>query len=231
MVERILYINLDRSTSRNEAWLSGMEAAGVPMEIVERVPGKDWQDHSGIPEQLKAMQADGFGANAVAWRLLDHQRGVLGCLWSMCICLRKIIDFNEPTLLLHDDIILNMPWSEFVASLHHPLQVHRLLLVQLQWDMDMARLLYSAETLISDPRWCYGIGGPSERATVFTEWGARRAFALAQGCLESLIEVEEVIFNHFNNYQTVHPVNPDDFIKYIKADRPSEVNRSENSDM
>ena len=42
MIDKILYVNLNRRPDRNEWFLDNMENAGVPMEIVKVFPARDW---------------------------------------------------------------------------------------------------------------------------------------------------------------------------------------------
>ena len=42
MIDKILYVNLNRRPDRNEWFLKNMENAGAPMEIVKVFPAHDW---------------------------------------------------------------------------------------------------------------------------------------------------------------------------------------------
>ena len=51
MIDKILYVNLNRRPDRNEWFLENMENAGVPMESVKVFLAHDWIDCGRISKK------------------------------------------------------------------------------------------------------------------------------------------------------------------------------------
>ncbi len=229
MIEQILYINLDRRTDRNEWFLKEMEAANVPMDIVERIPGKDWRNYSNCETLLEAIQGDGFALEATKQDAHPRLQGTWVCSWAYCLALQKIIESQKTTLLIQDDIGLAVPWADFLKKFETLTEIKDLWVIQLEWvDVPDARpnicVPFNSE-------WMHGIRGVSDRAVVYTYWGAVRMLGFMQGCMHLLIPPEEVLYYHFNNYNSFHPLVVEHFVKHSPHRTPSDVNPTMNEDM
>ena len=192
MIEQILYINLNRRADRNEWFLKEMKAANVPMDIIERIPGKDWRSYSDCEALLEAIQADGFALEVTKQDAHPRLQGTWACSWAYCLALQKIIESKKTTLLIQDDIGLAVPWKDFLKKFEALADIKDLWVMQLEW-VDVP----DAHPNICVPfnsEWMHGIRGVSDRAVVYTYWGAVRMLGLMQGCMRLLIPPEEVLY-------------------------------------
>ena len=236
MIEQIIYSNLDRRTDRNVWFLTNMEAAGVPMEMVERIPAKDWQDYNSVEATIRAMQKDGFMVNKPV--IPDDKRGKAfrghaTYFWTMMIALDRIARGDKVTLMLHDDATVKY-WDDLIECLEriesYQTTVSELLqLVALGW-----RSKPNAKPNVVTPFqdgwiWNYGINMGMAEAVVYTPVGADRMLSLLQGAIDNLIGVEWLLHEHFNNYNSFQTVHPFRFVDNTRRD--SDLNPADNPEM
>ena len=215
MIEKILYANLDRRTDRNEWFLENMELAGVPMDIVERIPAKDWKDYDSVEDTVKEMQKDGFALNfppvghwARKGLLHPDLRGEIAQYWTFSIMLQRIMNTENTTLVLHDDFCLKS-WEDFTNAFECFKGVD-FQLIKLQWHVAPSPSPNDAFTDI----WNYGVYGLSDGAVVYNLSGANRVFALQQGIV-GRPTIETLIQLHFNNDRCFHSREPHRFVHYF----------------
>lgn len=226
MIQQILYLNLDRRPDRNEWFLENMEAAGVPMEIVERVPAKDWRDYSSVQDTLIRMnREDGFAQNFFASTPQFHKgtlepdwRGRTAYAWTMSKALKRIIETCKLTLVLHDDCSI-ISWDDLTSALSS-IKYH-LNVVQLSYDIHVN--LQRNVILPYNQIWNYGIQTFREDAIVYSFTGASRMLSLIQGTHEHVQMVESMLLAHFNNLTTFHPVDRTRFIKTMEVHNPRDI--------
>ena len=119
MIQEILYLNLDRRPDRNEWFLTHMEKAGVPMEIVKRIPAKDWKDYESVSDTLIQMKnEDGFAQHLFESKpewldtyLDSSYQGITAYIWTMSKALKRIIESKKYTLVMHDDCSVRL-WDD-----------------------------------------------------------------------------------------------------------------------
>jgi len=224
LIEQIFYLNLDRRPDRNAWFLENMEAAGVPMEIVERVPGKDWQDYDSVTEMLEQMyKEDGFAQHLR--QSSDNPRhsedwiGYTAYVWTVSTALKRIIDSKKLTLVLHDDCSLKS-WLDLESDLKRILknanrtQDNKLFhTIQLSYDLH-ASILRNA-VIPYDHIWNYGIQAFREDAIIYNYFSACRMLALVQGTHECLHAMESMLLEHFNNRYSFHPNDPRRFTRIM----------------
>ena len=229
MIERVLYINLDRRVDRRDWFLAEAEKAKIPMDIVGRIGGKDWRNYPNCAELLRAIQADGFARTVDPSRAHPRLQGTWACSWAYCIALQQIIESDKTTLLIQDDMGITAAWDDFVKQFEVLTDVKDLWAIQLEWvDVPDSRPNICVPF---DSEWMYGIRGLSDRAVVYTYWGAIRMLGIMQGCKDLIIPPEEILYWHFNNYQTFHPLVVEHYVKHSPHRTPSDVNPTMNVDM
>ena len=229
MIEQILYMNLDRRPDRKEWFLKEAESAGIPMEIIERVPSKDWKDYIDCEALLEAMQADGFALGVGKSDAKPMLQGTWACSWTYCVCLKKIIASRKKTLLIQDDMIINMSFKDFLKHLECFSSLQDLWAIQLD-SVDVPELRPNIGIPYNQD-WMYGIRGCSDRAVIYTHWGAMRMLGLIQGCPRHIVPPELALYYHFNNYNTFYPLVTEKFVKHSPHRKPSDVNPTQNSKM
>ena len=233
MIERILYSNLDRRPDRNEWFLKNMEAAGVPMELVERVPAKDWRDYDSVEDTVKAMQKDGFALNVKGRHsiLAPDFRGLIAYIFTASCMLKKVIDEGRMTLMIQDDCRLKSwedlidclrPVSRFVENTGSHLQVCQLLYAQTLERNNIC------EPYGKDGVWEYGIKNAGDAAFICSFWGAEKILAIMQGGHTILNQIENILYLHFNNYRSIHPVDSARFMEFSRDLRNSDINFYQN---
>jgi len=217
MIERILYVNLDRRPDRNTWFLEHMEQAGVPMEIVESVPGKDWQDYDSVTEMLEQMyKEDGFGLRVPPKKECLSSLGLMAYIWSMCLALKQIIDSEKITLLMPDDSTI-ISWENLVSSLA-TLEIS---------DKRLLQVINLEYAILSDYRpvfedylnpynniWCYGAGG-CETGVIYTPVGADCMLSLLQGQHTMIHDLGTILLEHFNNFRSFSPAPNIQFIDFF----------------
>ena len=193
-------MNLDRRPDRNEWFLKNMEAAGVPMELVERVPAKDWRDYDSVEDTVKAMQKDGFALNfppvghwARKGLLHPDQRGVAALYFSWSIILHRIINDDKVTLTFLDDFCL-LSWEDLIGSLKCFNDI-KFQLIKLHAGSSPPP---HHERRFNDI-FNYGVYGLSDAALIYSPSGANRVFAFQQGINTNLVLLELLLPTHFNN--------------------------------
>lgn len=242
MIEKILYVNLDRRPDRNEWFLGEMETAGVPMEMVERVPGKDWKDFYSIELLLKAMEADGFLPNVELGMPPRERFGSCGNAWSQCCYMRKIIASGQTTLVMQDDAALAIPYEDLLLSLKSLEIVKYIQVIQLEWvDVvgEWARELEMrpnhCEIFQPDFQWAYGIRGFGDKAVIYTPFGAAVMLGIMQSAISVPMPPEASLYQWFNNYESFHtaePVfDPDAKIKWGPHRDISDIHVKDNPEM
>lgn len=224
MIDQILYVNLDRRSDRNEWFLNEIKKTKVPMDIVERVPAKDWQDYPDNVSLLKAMQADGYALNIPDEAATMGRRGFYAWQWTQCACLRRVVRENRTTLLMQDDAVLNMEWSELQAHLAVLPENNNFLkiwAIQLYWyEPPYHRPNVNIPYEGGDRNgwlWNYGIRGVGNKAIIWTPPGANRILAMMQGGFEQLYETEGSIYENLNCYKTFHPKRWEGIIKLMSS--------------
>ena len=219
LIEQILYMNLDRRPDRNAWFLENMETAGVPMEIVERIPAKNWRDYDSAEDIIKAVQKDGFGLN-IDLSYIQTPMGDLGVIWSSAIALRQIVEDDKITLLIHDDFCLT-DWGELADKTACFFNMNMLQIVNLQYvERDNEYITIYLDKRYNDD-WFYGAAG-GEGHLVFSPEGARRMLALVQG-LDRLTPVEAMAYEHFNNLTNFHSAHYDRLIQHSPHQAVSDV--------
>ena len=222
MIEKILYTNLDRSAERKEWFLSTMAGVGVPIEIVERVPAKDWKDYDSVEDMLIQMEkADGFGRFMFSSEMQSHpemlsdeRRGIAAETWTVCLGLRRIIETGVNTLLMHDDCSI-LSWQDLIECVE---RLPYFQVIQLQWGNWEYRLRNAV--LPYDHIWNSGIQCIGNEAVVLNPPGASRMIALIQGTYEGPFNMEEMLIDHFNNRNAFHPNDCRRFVtKFIGGPR------------
>ena len=230
-IEQIYYINLDRRPDRKAYFLTNMESAGVPMELVKRMPAKDWRDYDSVKDTLNQMyREDGFAPWLVDKRAFWHEdrrsdecRGETAYAWTMCKILKNICQNGKNTLVMHDDVSLHS-WSDLTSCLDT---------IHLDGVIHAVQLNYTLSAVISrnpvvpyNHIWNFGIQTFQEQAVLYSFWGASRMLALTQGTHEHLFMVESTLLNHFNNRHTFHTVDSARFIKRMPRN-PREIKTDE----
>ena len=229
MIDKILYVNLNRRPDRNEWFLDNMEKAGGPMEIVKMFPAHDWQDYGSIADIIRAMQDDGFALNLARGLPPSHRFGSIGNIWSHCCCLRQIINSGDHVLVMQDDVRFDIPYDELLAMLQPVVQkVKGFHIIQLEWaevvgewakDSDLQpNLCYPFE---NDYRWSHGIHGLGDKATIYSPTGALAMLGLLQNYISGPVSQELAAYHHFNNHKSAHtsiPVHhPESIIKWAES--------------
>lgn len=228
MIDKIIYINLDRSLDRKAWFLENMEAAGVPMGIVERFPAKDWQDYDSVKDTIRQMnKASGFAPHILT---SEHRctkddevsmlRGVAAYVWTVSDVLKSIIDSDTTTLVLHDDTAI-ISWDNLISSFdgllpwldsyHKPLHAIQFIYGKTNWLPN--------PVMPFNEIWNHGIAIPHEGAVAFSFHGASRMLALMQYNSEHLMNMEKLLYEHFNNYNTFHPRDGIQFMKVLDSPR------------
>ena len=235
MIEKILYANLDRRPDRNAWFVENMELAGVPMDIVERIPAKDWKDYNSVKDTVKAMQKDGLGLNfslphirpvVFHWKL----RAFTAQFWTMAGILKRIINDKKNTLVLHDDFCVR-EWEDLVNSLrcfdnYVPMR-GGLHLIKLEWGVSIASNFPTPSVSRYNERWNCGVFGLSEGAIIYMPSGARRMFALQQGLFDGHPEsLEDLAITHFNNNNSFTAQEQGRFVIYAECGLHSDIEDS-----
>ena len=140
MIQEILYLNLDRRPDRNEWFLTHMEKAGVPMEIVKRIPAKDWKDYESVSDTLIQMKnEDGLAQHLFESKpewldtyLDSSYRGITAYIWTMSKALKRIIESKKYTLVMHDDCSVRL-WDDLIFALNYVKDVSHYI-IQLSYD-------------------------------------------------------------------------------------------------
>ena len=205
MIEQILYMNLDRRTDRNEWFLESMEKAGVPMELVERIPAKDWKDYDSVEDTVKEMQKDGFALELKYFWKAD-MRGHVAHVWTNSIVFRRIIEDDKITLVLHDDCSVKS-WDELNIMLDtlsdFKDKVRRLLhVIQLHSSLDGQ--IRPFDHPVYNEYFGFGARQFGDIANIYSETGADRVLRLTQGLRGPLGSVEMILHEHFNNFSSLH---------------------------
>ena len=110
-LDRIVYINLEKSPERNEAFIEHMSQVDGAMDILERFNAHDGRDYDSQESVVDAAVTDGLDFYT-AFKLPKYAwvgRGTLACFWSYFSILRTAIDRGETTLVLYDDRPLVQP--------------------------------------------------------------------------------------------------------------------------
>ena len=228
MIQKIVYMNLDRSIDRNAWFLENMELAGVPMEIVQRVPSRDWQDYDSVEDTLHQMNKEsGYAPHILISKhrctednKVPYLRGQTAYLWTVSDVLNSIIDSDAITLVLHDDTSL-VSWEDLISSFdgimpclhkyYRPLHVIQLTNGRHNWLPN--------PVIPFNHVWNYGVSCPHEGALVFSYFGASRMLSLIQYNWEFLMNMEKMLYEHFNNYNTFHPIDSNRFVKILDSPR------------
>lgn len=226
MLDKILYVNLDRRTDRNEWFSENMELAGVPMDRVERFSAHDWQDYDSISHIVKAMQRDGFALNLARGLPPLSRFASIANIWSHCCCLREIVESGADVLVMQDDVCLDIEYAVLSDQLINVVErVPGFHIIQLEWVEAIGEwadgcdlqpnLCYPFE---GDYRWSHGIHGLGDKATVYSPTGALAMLGLLQNYISIPVSQEAVAYFHFNNHKSVHtsmPVfHPESIIKW-----------------
>lgn len=114
-IQRIDYINLDRSIERNKAFLENLRDLGVDMSIVHKFSGYDVRDFQDIADlaEFASRKFPEF-ENLV----VDYNRaGTLGFLLSTWAILHVIKESNQISLVCHDDVLLKYHLDVYNALL------------------------------------------------------------------------------------------------------------------
>ena len=126
MIDKVIYVNLDRRPDRKSWFLSEMDKMGVPPDIIERFPAKDWKDYDSFSSFTDAVKEDGILGELLQFDM--DNPSLVGWdghgLWSNACCLKKVIDSDQTTLIIQDDTALNIEW-ESLLSLLEPLDPHK----------------------------------------------------------------------------------------------------------
>ena len=223
-IKKIIYVNLERRSDRNACYLKEMEAAGVPLDLIERFPAKDWKDYDSVEHTIVQMQKeDGFGQWVLDGAYKEpndfvekENRGLAAYIWSFCKVWKRIIDDaaigdRDYVLVMHDDASLKC-WD----SLNRALQTisFRPQLMQLFYIHcdPIPRNLVGYHNAI----WNTGIMTFGEHALIVDKGSSSRMLALMQGCHRRLLPVETALLEHYNNHRSVvHPAKRTQFVKLI----------------
>ena len=219
LIEQIFYLNLDRRPDRNAWFLENMEAAGVPMELVERIPAKDWREYGSVTETLERMyQEDGFAQHLIGEQSSDNPRdseywiGYTAYVWTVSTALKRIIDSKKLTLILHDDCSLKS-WLDLESDLKRILKDGNKtqdgeLLHAIQLSYDLHPSIPRNAVSPYDHIWNYGIQAFREDAIIYNYFSACRMLALIQDTHECLHSMESMLLEHFNSFKSFHPNDP-----------------------
>ena len=116
-IERIDYINMDRSMDRNKVFLETLKNFGVDISIVHRYAGPDVRDYSGIKEFIEAAEK----AYPCFKSLENSDRaGNAGFLWSTLGILHVVRENGQISLTCHDDTLIRYPlnvYNEFLDKI------------------------------------------------------------------------------------------------------------------
>ena len=222
MIEQIIYINLDRRTDRKEWFVRRLEESNVPMDIVTRYPGHDWRDYPSCRHLLDAIQSDGYARFVKAKYAEPRFRGLWACNWSYCNVLKEIIESGKVTMVLQDDVHLNVAWTELLDKVNQI--TSHLWSIQLRYGSWLRR---SYQLPQYNDNWRYGVCASEDRAIVFTPFGADRLLSNMAYCRYGFFEVESVLYYLFNNEYTFHPTDGDALIKIGNLTKPSDINTVE----
>ena len=109
-IERIDYINMDRSVNRHKLFLETLKNLGVDMSIVHRYAGHDVRDYSGI----EAFRAAAEKAHPCFKSLRNYDRaGNTGFLWSTLGILHVVRARGQISLTCHDDTLIRHPLNVY----------------------------------------------------------------------------------------------------------------------
>lgn len=107
-IEKIYYINLNRSQERNRVFRENMQKIEIDMSIVHRNPGHDVRDYKNFNDfktDIQSSQPD--------WNPVLKSFGNLGFLWSIREILKLIIETQCISMMLWDDVMLKRPLNDF----------------------------------------------------------------------------------------------------------------------
>ena len=203
IIDRILYINLDRRTDRKQLFLDRLEKSGAPMEIVDRLSAKDWQDYLNAESLMSAMHQDGVAVNFDIEHVIENYMSHYAYVWSYTIAYFQVFNRDQNTLILQDDIHLLRPWSDFSDAVDTIDADDHIFLAQAfwrEWPEPRAHLTYNRH-------WQYGIAGVGDKAVLCTKQGARRILAITQSMLSYTMSTESALLEFFNNKHTLHISN------------------------
>ena len=182
-LDRIVYINLERSPERKEMFLEHMSQVDGAMDILERFNAHDGRDYDSQESVVDAAVADGLDFYAVfkspkyAW----VGRGTLACFWSYFSILRTAIERGETTLVLYDDRPLIRPNSDLtITELNEILsrlesEPVPFLVLQLGWaTKDDPEMMVSSYPSISNiPDISHNFSGCGDSHNIYSPVGAQ----------------------------------------------------------
>lgn len=112
-IQRIDYINLDRSTERNATFLEALEQLGTDMSMVHRYSGYDRRDYASTDDFIGTLgKAYPHFKKAPIY---EHRIGEYGLIASAQSVLQRVKESGQISLVCHDDVQLLRPLSDFDA--------------------------------------------------------------------------------------------------------------------
>lgn len=185
MIDRIVYINLERSPHRQQAFEAHMSTIeGVP-DILERFNAYDGRDYENETAVIDAAIADGLAFYEV-FKSPDYEWigcGTLAAFWSYFKILQRAIERNETTLVLYDDrpIISPFPFwkpqrtlaelQSIVSDLEN--KPDPFLALQLCWGRDDEILCSPHPGLETNSEIVYGFSGKGDSHNIYSPLGAK----------------------------------------------------------
>ena len=146
--------------------------------------------------------------------------------------------------MMHDDVSIRS-WKDLISSLsvldvknRDPFHVVHLYYEGPDEHLSFADALemglepyYFSMPCEKDVRWCYGAGPANDPAVIYSWLGADRVLSLIQGGFETLNPVETVLSNHFHNFLSFRPADPNRFVYFSKFSSQSDIRDNQNPDM
>ena len=113
MIQKVYYINLDRSTGRHYAQLATADLAEVPPSKLQRLRAKDGKDYQCNGDIIEDIMADGFPEfqcflnSDTAWQPKN-----LAVNWSLLRAIRLVAEKKQTAIILEDDAVLRGKFSD-----------------------------------------------------------------------------------------------------------------------
>ena len=169
-LDKIIYINLDKSPHRNQVFLSYMRGIDGASDLLFRFSGVDGRHYFSREQMVEEALSDNINLQNCLFA-----RGSLGAIWSYLKCLHYIVEENIIGLILYDDRPLGAPVSRInniLERLEEEPEPFRML--QLVWGtiegMNITESIH--RELPNIPNFCYNLGGVGDCYNIYSPLGA-----------------------------------------------------------
>lgn len=170
MIEKIMYVNLERRWDRREWIENEFSQKGVPSDIIHRFVARDHRDFADFESICQAINEDGF--QSPPYRGVYQTTAFAGCNWSQLRVLREIANGSAVTCVFEDDWCFRYPWDEILNYLAF-LTPYRPDIVQLAGTSRAEVLKDLPKTPHEVPGW-YKDGVGRHWGVIYTPKGAER---------------------------------------------------------